>query len=157
MMLTHATLCNEPWCCARGSSGKDGDKNASHRTVLNMRALAAAVILEKMGVRNTVEVRGDIDALEMCASLCWAITVAAEVGAHGSLTIQECAGRGCDKAVSLVTAMLDGGDDLAEAAVDTAVGTSSRELTIELLTLAQLVGERVERRDLLFGAFSTVL
>jgi hypothetical protein len=53
--------------------------------------------------------------------------------------------------------MLDGGDDLAEAAVDTAVGTSSRELTIELLTLAQLVGERVERRDLLFGAFSTVL
>ena len=93
----------------------------------------------------------------MCASLCWAITVAAEVGAHGSATIQECAGRGCDKAVSLVTAMLDGGDDVAEAAVDTAVGTSSRELTIELLALAQLVGERVERRDLLFGAFSTVL
>lgn len=159
-MLTHATLCDETLGYARWgnskSDDKDADKHTSHRTVMSMRALAAAVVLEQIGVTHAVQVDGEIDGLEMCASLCWAITIAAEVGAHGSTTIQSCAGQGCDRAVALVTAMLDGSDDLAEAAVDTAVGANTRELAIELLKLARLVGARVERRDLLSGAFSSV-
>ena len=108
-----------------------------------MRSLAAALILEKLGVPSSYVAPPCVDGAEMCAALAWAIAVCAAMGAHGEQTVAKCATSETRNAVTLVTALLDGGLDVADAATDALSGLSVIGVCHELFALSTLVGREV--------------
>lgn len=123
------------------------DGASSSSTVTKVRELAAALILEHLGDTPEMPTPTSLDGSEMCAALAWAIAVTAAVGADGEKTIQRCATDGHRNAVVLVTAMLDGGDDVAEAAITALDGQPVIVLCHELFQLARLVCSQVRNSD----------
>lgn len=115
------------------------DETEKKRTIPDVRPLAASVILENMGLPVSVPVIETVDGLDMCASMCWAVSVAAIVGGEGIDTIARCADTRCRRAVSLVVALIDGGQDVIGHAVDEVCGSDVRGLVEELFYLASKV------------------
>lgn len=107
----------------------------------SVRPLAASVLLENMGLPVSVPVIETIDGLDMCASMCWAVSLVATVGGDGIDTIARCADTKCKRAVGLVVALIDGGQDVIEHAVDEVCGTDVRGLIEELFHLAARVAK----------------
>ena len=117
------------------------DETSEQSTVLSVRSLAASVLLENMGLPVSVPVIENVDGLEMCASMCWAVSIAATVGGDGIATIAKSADERCRRAVGLVVALIDGGEDVINHAVDEVCGTDVRGLIGELFYLAGRVSK----------------
>jgi hypothetical protein len=117
------------------------DEMRERGTVTGVRSLAASVLLENMGLPVSVPVIDTVDGLEMCASMCWAVSIVATVGGEGIATIAKSADERCRRAVGLVVALIDGGEDVINHAVDEVCGTDVRGLVEELFHLAGRVSK----------------
>ena len=111
-----------------------------------MQNLAREMMLEYLGYEVVTRESVEIDAVELCAALGWACAVVVSVACDGPATLQQLAGAHNSRAVALVCALCDKGDDTLEAAGALLDGADLVGVCYELMTLAGEVARRAKPR-----------
>ncbi len=113
-----------------------------------MQTLAREMMLEYLGYEVAKRDSVEIDAVELCAALGWACAVVVSVACDGTETLQQLANENNSRAIALVCALCDKGDDTLEAAGALLDGSDLVGVCYELMSLASDVARRGrQRRD----------
>jgi hypothetical protein len=107
-----------------------------------MQNLAREMMLEYLGYEVTERESVEIDAVELCAALGWACAVVVSVACEGVVTLQQLANEKNSRAIALVCALCDKGDDTLEAAGALLDGADLVGVCYELMNLAGDVARR---------------
>jgi hypothetical protein len=123
-----------------------------------MRDIAASVMLEYLGYDVKLPALSDVKGDELCASLAWACALSVVTAGHGCETVSRFANDRNRSAVALITALIDGEDDVIQAAVDALDGCDVVGVCFELFGVARLIaGDVSEQRDAVRCALQAAL
>lgn len=105
-----------------------------------MRTLATNMMLEHLGYDVGAPTDQEIEAIELCASMAWVCAIVVEVSCGGLETLEKLANPRNGRAVALISALIDGGEDTLRAAAEEMHGCDTTALCYEFIDTSRAIG-----------------
>ena len=88
----------------------------------------------------------DIEAVELCASLAWVCAIVVEVSCGGLSALEKIASEKNARAVGLISALIDGGEDTLKAAAEGLHGSDTTAMCYEFIDMSRAIGRMAAPR-----------